>query len=173
MGPSPTPRALRALPLHARDPIRARARARGAGASSRDRARGRARAVPARLGGAPVGRALGTMQGERYEGVIKSFRGSFGWVSCKDVAEKHSGRDIFLHKNALNSIPAIGATVAFILAFDAKGNPKAQDAVLLPGREKPTPPDTVAPQARPGGAAADASAVVATADAGACAGAAA
>ena len=44
------------------------------------------------------------MESDRHRGIVKFFRGSFGWVKCGDVAEKIGDRDIFLHKNQLNSV---------------------------------------------------------------------
>ncbi|CAK9042387.1 unnamed protein product [Durusdinium trenchii] len=61
---------------------------------------------------------------DRHEGIVKFFRGSFGWVRCSDVAQKIGDRDIFLHKNQLNSVPTAGDVVEFKLVVDAKGQPK-------------------------------------------------
>ncbi|CAK9042409.1 Ankyrin repeat domain-containing protein 17 [Durusdinium trenchii] len=75
---------------------------------------------------------------DRHEGIVKFFRGSFGWVRCSDVAQKIGDRDIFLHKNQLNSVPTAGDVVEFKLVVDAKGQPKAEkgDDELLVLREK-------------------------------------
>eukprot|EP00418_Pyrodinium_bahamense_P075715 CAMPEP_0179055640 /NCGR_PEP_ID=MMETSP0796-20121207/23405_1 /TAXON_ID=73915 /ORGANISM="Pyrodinium bahamense, Strain pbaha01" /LENGTH=308 /DNA_ID=CAMNT_0020752299 /DNA_START=30 /DNA_END=956 /DNA_ORIENTATION=- len=70
------------------------------------------------------------MEGQRYSGAVKSFRGSFGWVACPEVAEKYGGRDTFLHKNSVNAVPVVGCRVNFRLVLDAKGNPKADEATL-------------------------------------------
>ncbi|CAK9042340.1 unnamed protein product [Durusdinium trenchii] len=70
---------------------------------------------------------------DRHEGIVKFFRGSFGWVRCSDVAQKIGDRDIFLHKNQLNSVPTAGDVVEFKLVVDAKGQPKAEDAVVVKG----------------------------------------
>lgn len=70
------------------------------------------------------------MEGKKYNGVVKSFRGSFGWVTCPEVAEQYKGRDVFLHKNSVNTEPIVGSKVAFRLTLDAKGNPKAEEAIL-------------------------------------------
>ncbi|CAJ1372918.1 unnamed protein product [Effrenium voratum] len=74
----------------------------------------------------------------RHRGVVKFFRGSYGWLTCGEVAEKTGGRDIFLHKNQLNSVPGPGTTVEFSLTIDEKGQPKAVDAVVIGA--KPTSP---------------------------------
>eukprot|EP00438_Fugacium_kawagutii_P005107 Skav212218 [mRNA] locus=scaffold862:48032:56864:+ [translate_table: standard] len=75
------------------------------------------------------------MENERLQGVVKFFRGSFGWLTCADAkyAKQIGDRDIFLHKNQLNSVPTIGAVVEFKLVVDAKGQPKAEDAIVLNG----------------------------------------
>ncbi|CAE8617871.1 unnamed protein product, partial [Polarella glacialis] len=70
------------------------------------------------------------MEGRLCRGTVKTFKGSFGWLSCSEVAEQYGGRDVFLHKNVLNAVPAIGSTVAFRLVLDAKGQPKAEDAMV-------------------------------------------
>ena len=44
------------------------------------------------------------MDYERYRGTVKFFRGSFGWLTSNDIAKKIGDRDIFLHKNQLNSV---------------------------------------------------------------------
>ena len=66
------------------------------------------------------------MESERYVGAVKFFRGSFGWLTCDDAAQKTGGRDIFLHKNQLNSVPTAGDEVEFRLIVDGKGQPKAE-----------------------------------------------
>jgi len=68
--------------------------------------------------------------GKRHTGVVKSFKGSFGWISCPDVAAEFGGRDTFLHKKSINTLPTVGSKVTFRVALDPKGNPKAEDAVL-------------------------------------------
>lgn len=73
------------------------------------------------------------MESERYRGTVKFFRGSFGWLTPNDIIKKVGERDIFLHKNQLNSVPSVGAIVEFKLVVDAKGQPKAEDAVVVSG----------------------------------------
>jgi len=70
------------------------------------------------------------MEGQCYQGVVKSFKGSFGFISCGEVAEKFGGRDTFLHKNDVNGVPQEGSRVSFRLVLDAKSNPKAEAATL-------------------------------------------
>lgn len=71
------------------------------------------------------------MEGSRYEGVVKSVRGSLSWLICPEVAEKYNGRDVFLHKNDVNTLPVAGATVDFKLTLDHKGQPKAGEAKII------------------------------------------
>jgi len=66
----------------------------------------------------------------RYHGVVKHFRGSFGWIACTEVARKYCGSDVFLHKLDCNTIPRHGDRLSFCLTRDDKGNPKAVKAVI-------------------------------------------
>merc|ERR1711972_843825 len=61
----------------------------------------------------------------RYVGHVSWFRGSYGWVRCKEIAEKYNGADAFLHFNDCDVKPSLGDEVEFRLALDNKGNPKA------------------------------------------------
>eukprot|EP00933_Yihiella_yeosuensis_P025105 TRINITY_DN19481_c0_g1_i1.p1 TRINITY_DN19481_c0_g1~~TRINITY_DN19481_c0_g1_i1.p1 ORF type:complete len:286 (-),score=62.73 TRINITY_DN19481_c0_g1_i1:162-1019(-) len=70
------------------------------------------------------------MDGAQLKGTVKAFKGSFGWLVCPEVAEKFSGRDVFLHKNVVNTVPTVGSIVKFRLKIDEKGNPKAEDAAV-------------------------------------------
>mmetsp|Transcript_45330 Transcript_45330/g.105829 ORF Transcript_45330/g.105829 Transcript_45330/m.105829 type:complete len:266 (+) Transcript_45330:33-830(+) len=79
------------------------------------------------------------MQGQRFSGSVKSFRGSFGWLACSSVAEKLGGRDVFLHRNDLNSVPVVGDTVEFSLILDAKQQPKATKAIVLDSKKPDAP----------------------------------
>ena len=45
------------------------------------------------------------MEKERHRGVVKFFRGSFGWLTAATCSDAVGDRDIFLHKNQLNSVP--------------------------------------------------------------------
>mmetsp|Transcript_16638 Transcript_16638/g.30241 ORF Transcript_16638/g.30241 Transcript_16638/m.30241 type:complete len:303 (-) Transcript_16638:19-927(-) len=73
---------------------------------------------------------LTSIENRRYQGLVKSFKGSFGFIACADVAEKHNGRDAFLHRNVVNALPQVGCKISFRLTLDADGNPKAEDATL-------------------------------------------
>lgn len=62
-----------------------------------------------------------------YQGVVKYFRGSFGWVTCAKLAN----RDVFLHKKECDTAPKQWDDVQFELVFDDAGNPKATKAVVV------------------------------------------
>jgi len=63
----------------------------------------------------------------RFDGTVKYFRGSFGWVSSAYLQRHYGGRDAFLHINDCSSgfQPRQGDAVTFVLAEDQMGNPKA------------------------------------------------
>jgi cold shock CspA family protein len=67
----------------------------------------------------------------RYEGNIKYFRGSYGWVYSPDVQKEFGGADVFLHVNDCGDgfRPRQGDAVTFQLSKDQKGNPKAVQAL--------------------------------------------
>jgi len=71
---------------------------------------------------------------KRYHGVIKYWRGAFGWITCEEVAAIHPDADIFLHKRDCDQAPkrldgcGNPQAVSFHLTLDEKGNPKAVDA---------------------------------------------
>lgn len=67
---------------------------------------------------------------KRYEGIVKYFRGSFGWIQCSEIPN-----DIFLHKR--DCVKKIGHSherpkqwdkITFQLSTDEKGDPKAIEA---------------------------------------------
>merc|ERR1719362_2810190 len=66
-----------------------------------------------------------------YEGNIKYFRGSYGWVYSPDVQKEFGGADVFLHINDCGDgfRPRQGDAVTFQLSKDQKGNPKAVQAL--------------------------------------------
>eukprot|EP00931_Biecheleriopsis_adriatica_P000278 TRINITY_DN1002_c0_g1_i4.p1 TRINITY_DN1002_c0_g1~~TRINITY_DN1002_c0_g1_i4.p1 ORF type:complete len:473 (-),score=99.19 TRINITY_DN1002_c0_g1_i4:218-1636(-) len=64
----------------------------------------------------------------RYEGHVKWFRGSFGWVECAAVAAMYSGADAYLHINDCAFGPRLGDKVTFLLAESENGHPKALKA---------------------------------------------
>merc|ERR1712216_335512 len=84
----------------------------------------------------------------RYEGVVKWFRGSFGWVDCAAVSQKYEGYDVFLHRVDCDGsrAPKLGDRVSFRLTLDDNGNPKAIEAKMT---ERPMPaPEPAAIPAR-------------------------
>jgi hypothetical protein len=76
---------------------------------------------------------------KRYHGVIKYFRGSFGWISSVEVAAMYPGMDVFLHKKHCCGVPKQSEIVSFHLAEDEKGNPKAEDARIEAEDKPPSP----------------------------------
>jgi len=66
----------------------------------------------------------------KYQGVVKWFRGSFGWIACAALAKKHQGRDVFLHKLDCDHAPKLADKVSFQLAWDDRGNLKAVQAQI-------------------------------------------
>merc|ERR1712181_58622 len=67
---------------------------------------------------------------KRYHGVVRYWRGSFGWVASKEVADLYPDCDVFLHKTDCDAAPKRFENVSFDLSFDDRGNPKAVDARL-------------------------------------------
>lgn len=68
------------------------------------------------------------LSNKRYQGVVKWFRGTYGWVDCAEVSKQYAGHDIFVHINDCNFQPKQGDEVAFNLSLDDRGNPKAVKA---------------------------------------------
>jgi hypothetical protein len=62
---------------------------------------------------------------KRYQGIIKWFRGSYGWLVCDTVATDYPGCDVMVHKSDCNFKPKLGDQVCFCLALNAQGNPQA------------------------------------------------
>merc|ERR1712232_161026 len=62
---------------------------------------------------------------KRYEGLVKYFRGSFGWLESEEVANKYPDADIFVHVNDCDFRPRQLDKVSFQLTEDHHGNPKA------------------------------------------------
>jgi len=67
-----------------------------------------------------------------YQGDVKYFRGSYGWIVCQAVGVDYPGQDIMVHKNDCNFKPEPwrpllkpGDQVRFRLALNNQGNPQA------------------------------------------------
>merc|ERR1719392_138896 len=60
-----------------------------------------------------------------YQGTIKWFRGSYGWLVCDAVAADYPDCDVMVHKKDCNFKPALGDQVCFRLALNGYGNPQA------------------------------------------------
>jgi len=73
---------------------------------------------------------------KRYEGIVKYFRGTFGWVVCEEVSAMYRGFDVFLHKDDCDARPRQFDKVSFRLGLDHKGNPKGVDARLVKEPER-------------------------------------
>merc|ERR1712113_914043 len=69
-----------------------------------------------------------------YVGRIDSFRGTYGWVNCAEVQERHDGRQVYLHWNDCvgNFNPRKWLKIVFQLAYDPRG-PKAVNAQICSG----------------------------------------
>jgi len=78
---------------------------------------------------------------KRYEGIVKWFRGTYGWVYSADAQQQYASRDVFLHINDCcdDFRPKQGDAVSFLLSQDREGNPKAVRArpppVMIDARE--------------------------------------
>jgi hypothetical protein len=78
----------------------------------------------------------------RFQGVVKFFKGSFGWVTCQEVAVLYEGRDTFVHKGDCDTNLRRGDAISFSLTVDASGNPKALDLRKEVPFQPVLPPDT-------------------------------
>merc|ERR1712151_600013 len=69
-----------------------------------------------------------------YQGVVKWFRGSYGWIVCEEAATTFPGRenDIMLHRNDCDFKARQGDKVRFQLAKNGQGNPQAVKATSAP-----------------------------------------
>merc|ERR1739845_295021 len=76
---------------------------------------------------------------KRYHGVVKYWRGSFGWITSPEVADMYPAMDVFMHKKDCESVPKRFCNVSFLLALDEKGNPKAVEARVEDVHESTSP----------------------------------
>jgi len=60
-----------------------------------------------------------------HQGVVKWFRGSYGFLVCESVTADYPGCDVLLHKNECDFKPRQGDRVQFCLALTNLGNPQA------------------------------------------------
>merc|ERR1712137_732753 len=71
-----------------------------------------------------------------YNGRITFFRGTYGWVDCAEVQQRHNGRQVHLHKSDcvgnFNPRQCVRdwTLIVFQLAYDPQGNPKAVNAQI-------------------------------------------
>lgn len=64
-----------------------------------------------------------------YQGVVKWFRGSYGWILCEQAAK---GKDIMVHKNDCDFRPKQGDEINFQLMENSQGDPQALRATRPP-----------------------------------------
>ncbi|CAE7638578.1 cspA [Symbiodinium pilosum] len=73
--------------------------------------------------------------GRRFDGIVKLFNAEKGWgfVTSEEIAQLFSGKDIFLHKIALQdagSLPQAGQEVSFKIEVGDSGKLQAKEVVL-------------------------------------------
>jgi len=76
----------------------------------------------------------------RYQGVVKYWKGAYGWVECRELADRSGNAEVllhvgshellirgavFLHRNDCDTVPGRGQCVSFRLTQDDWGKPKA------------------------------------------------
>jgi cold shock CspA family protein len=79
---------------------------------------------------------VNTVKDQRYQGVVKYFRGSYGWITCAAISRKFDGQDVFVHRMECETPPRQGDTMSFKVVTDASGRPQAMEACFVVG-EKP------------------------------------
>jgi hypothetical protein len=65
-----------------------------------------------------------------YQGIVKWFRGSYGWLVCEAVSKDYPDVDVLVHKNDCNFKPKSGDEVRFRLSLNGQGNPQAMSVAL-------------------------------------------
>jgi cold shock CspA family protein len=65
-----------------------------------------------------------------YQGTVKWFRGSYGWLVSEGVAKDYPDVDVLVHKNDCNFKPKLGDEVRFRLSLNGQGNPQATSVAL-------------------------------------------
>eukprot|EP00931_Biecheleriopsis_adriatica_P072235 TRINITY_DN4631_c0_g1_i1.p1 TRINITY_DN4631_c0_g1~~TRINITY_DN4631_c0_g1_i1.p1 ORF type:complete len:402 (+),score=46.04 TRINITY_DN4631_c0_g1_i1:30-1235(+) len=76
--------------------------------------------------------------GQRFDGIVKHFSGSFGFISCSDLQASFGGKDVFLHRKQLVFCDKLreGDAVNFRLHVDSEGSPIAEDVQLVDDLEE-------------------------------------
>jgi cold shock CspA family protein len=60
-----------------------------------------------------------------YRGIVKYFRGAFGWIVCEELAAVYPCNDVMVHKLDCAFRPKQGDKVSFRVALNDRGNPQA------------------------------------------------
>merc|ERR1711976_367098 len=97
-----------------------------------------------------IGQRPSPISEKTYNGRITFFRGTYGWVDCAEVQQKHNGRQVHLHKSDcvgnFNPRQCVRdwTLIVFQLAYDPQGNPKAVNAQICSGsRDQTEEPKTI------------------------------
>jgi len=69
--------------------------------------------------------ALAPINANIYQGLVKWFRGSYGWLVCKSLTADYPGCDVLVHKSECDFKPRLGDRVCFRLAVNHLGHPQA------------------------------------------------
>jgi hypothetical protein len=78
---------------------------------------------------------LRPLSNRKYRGVIKYFRGSFGWIVCEEIAADYPDCDVMVHKLDCAFRPRQGQEVSFRLALNERGNPQAMQVRIYKALE--------------------------------------
>jgi hypothetical protein len=70
-----------------------------------------------------------------YRGIVKYFRGSFGWIVCEEIAADYPDCDVMVHKLDCAFRPRQGQEVSFRLALNERGNPQAMQVRIYEALE--------------------------------------
>jgi hypothetical protein len=87
-----------------------------------------------------------------YKGVVKKFRGSYGWLACEAVAVDYPDCEgILVHKNDCRFKPRQGDHVCFRLAINDQGGPQAVKVTdLASNQQRNSQPAKAVPITAPG-----------------------
>jgi hypothetical protein len=78
---------------------------------------------------------LQPLSNREYRGVVKYFRGSFGWIVCGEIAADYPDCDVMVHKLDCAFRPGQGDEVSFRLALNERGNPQAMQVRMCKALE--------------------------------------